>query len=82
MPRPRDDGGGTVMVRTMFIVRPDGSADTASVVIEGTSDPEYRPAMVRVLARQRFAAPTVHGCPAWRRGDIVILGVRRGVIRP
>jgi hypothetical protein len=82
LPRPRADAGTTVLVRTRFIVRPEGTADTATVVVEGASDPNYRQAMVRLLARQRFEVPMVQGCPVSGRGDFTVLGIPARSVQP
>ena len=81
-PRPPRDAVGGVPVWTRFIVRPDGTADTATVLVEGTQDLNYRRAMVRLLTRERFEVPTVQGCLVWGRGDIMVVGIPVTRVRP
>lgn len=76
-PPPPRDGQPGVPVRTVFLVRPDGFVDTASVAHSGTADDGYRRAMTRTLASVRFNRAIVDGCPVWGRGDIQLLGVSR-----
>ena len=55
-----------------FLVRPDGLADTSSVMIGGAADPEFLRSAVAFAAQSRFMPAQSQGCPVLSRYNLVI----------
>lgn len=55
------------VIHSSVLVRPDGGADTTTVVVIGTADSAYRRDFTRTMARIPFLAPMVNGCAVWGR---------------
>ena len=66
-------------VRTSFLVRPDGTGDTASVVITGTDDARFRSDAIALVSRVVLAPAEIDGCPVWSQTAIV--SYRTGTVR-
>jgi hypothetical protein len=55
-----------------FLVRPDGMADTSTVVVSGASDPEFVRSAVAFAAESQFEPAQSHGCPMMSKYDLVL----------
>jgi hypothetical protein len=55
-----------------FLVRPDGLADTSTVVISGASDPEFLRGAVAFAAESQFVPAQSHGCPMMSKYNLVV----------
>jgi hypothetical protein len=55
-----------------FLVRPDGLADTSTVLVSGGSDPEFLRGAVAFAAGSRFVPAQVQGCPMISKYDLVV----------
>jgi hypothetical protein len=55
-----------------FLVRPDGLADTSTVLVSGASDPEFLRSAVALAAESRFVPAQTQGCPMLSRYDLVV----------
>lgn len=61
----------SVRLRIAFLVRPDGSADTATVKIRGSSDARFRRDAMATVSRVSLTPAKVDGCPVWSRAEII-----------
>jgi hypothetical protein len=68
-----------VEVRFGFLVRPDGTVDTASGVISGTDDARFKRDAVKFASQLTFTPAVVDGCPVWSHEAIV--SVRGPIVR-
>lgn len=55
-----------------FLVRPDGLADTSTVLVSGASDPEFRRSAVAFAAESRFTPAQAQGCPMMSKYNLVV----------
>jgi len=55
-----------------FLVRPDGLADTSSVLVSGASDAEFLRSAVAFAAESRFVPAQAQGCPMMSKYNMVI----------
>ena len=55
-----------------FLVRPDGLADTNTVLVSGTSDPEFLRNAVAFAAESRFTPAQAQGCPMMSKYNLVV----------
>ena len=55
-----------------FLVRPDGLADTSTVVVSGASDPEFLRGAVAFAAESQFVPAQSHGCPMMSKYNLVV----------
>jgi len=55
-----------------FLVRPDGLADTSSVLVSGASDAEFLRSAVAFAAESRFVPAQAQGCPMMSKYNLVI----------
>ncbi len=55
-----------------FLVRPDGQADTSTVLVSGASDPEFVRSAVAFAAESRFVPAQSQGCPMMSRYSLVV----------
>jgi hypothetical protein len=55
-----------------FLVRPDGLADTSTVLVSGASDPEFRRSAVAFAAESRFMPAQAQGCPMMSKYNLVV----------
>jgi hypothetical protein len=55
-----------------FLVRPDGVADTTTVLVSGTTDREFARSAVAFAADSRFVPAQLQGCPMLSRYDLVV----------
>ena len=55
-----------------FLVRPDGLADTSTVMIGGATDPEFLRTAVAFAAQSRFMPGQSQGCPVLSRYNLVL----------
>jgi hypothetical protein len=55
-----------------FLVRPDGLADTSTVLVSGASDPEFLRSAVAFAAESRFVPAQSQGCPLMSKYDLVV----------
>jgi hypothetical protein len=55
-----------------FVVKPDGMADTSSVLVGGASDPEFVRSALAFAAQSRFAPAQVQGCNVVSRYNLVV----------
>ena len=67
------------LIHSSVLIRPDGSADTTTIVVIGTADSAYLRDFTRTMARIPFVAPMVNGCAVWGRYWLQI--ERSGVYR-
>jgi hypothetical protein len=55
-----------------FLVRPDGLADTNTVLVSGASDPEFVRSAVAFAAESRFVPAQSQGCPMMSKYNLVV----------
>ena len=55
-----------------FLVRPDGLADTSTVLVSGASDPEFVRSAVAFAAESRFIPAQAQGCPMMSKYNLVL----------
>ena len=55
-----------------FLVRPDGLADTSTVLVSGASDPEFLRGAVAFAAESRFVPAQAQGCPLMSKYNLVV----------
>ena len=55
-----------------FLVRPDGLADTTTVLVSGTTDREFARSSVAFAAESRFVPAQSQGCPMLSKYDVVV----------
>jgi hypothetical protein len=55
-----------------FLVRPDGLADTSTVLVSGASDPEFLRSAVAFAAESRFVPAQSQGCPMMSKYNLVV----------
>jgi hypothetical protein len=55
-----------------FLVRPDGLADTSTVLVSGASDPEFLRSAVAFAAESRFMPAQAQGCPMMSKYNFVL----------
>jgi hypothetical protein len=55
-----------------FLVRPDGMADTSTVLVNGASDPEFLRSAVAFAAESRFVPAQSQGCPMMSKYNLVV----------
>jgi len=55
-----------------FLVRPDGLADTSTVLVSGASDPEFLRSAVAFAAESRFEPAQRQGCPMMSKYNLVV----------
>jgi hypothetical protein len=55
-----------------FLVRPDGLADTSTVLVSGASDPEFLRGVVAFAAESRFVPAQSQGCPMMSKYNLVV----------
>jgi len=55
-----------------FLVRPDGLADTSTVLVSGASDPEFLRSAVAFAADSRFIPAQARGCPMMSKYNLVV----------
>jgi hypothetical protein len=55
-----------------FLVRPDGMADTSTVLISGASDPGFVRSAVAFAAESRFVPAQAQGCPMMSKYNLVV----------
>jgi hypothetical protein len=55
-----------------FLVRPDGLADTSTVLVSGASDPEFLRSAVAFAADSRFMPAQAQGCPMMSKYNLVV----------
>ena len=55
-----------------FLVRPDGLADTSTVLVTGASDPEFLRSAVAFAAESRFEPAQSQGCPMMSKYNLVV----------
>jgi hypothetical protein len=55
-----------------FLVRPDGLADTTTVLVSGASDPEFVRGAVAFAAESRFVPAQSQGCPMLSKYNLVV----------
>ena len=66
-------------MRVAFLVRPDGTVDTATVAIAGTDDARFRRDAMKFVSHITLAPAQIDGCPVWSREAID--AVRTGIVR-
>jgi hypothetical protein len=55
-----------------FLVRPNGLADTSTVLVSGASDPEFVRSAVAFAAESRFVPAQAQGCPLMSKYNLVV----------
>jgi hypothetical protein len=55
-----------------FLVRPDGLADTSTVLVSGASDPAFLRSAVAFAAESRFVPAQARGCPLMSKYNLVV----------
>ena len=55
-----------------FLVRPDGMADTSTVLVSGASDPAFVRSAVAFAAENRFVPAQSQGCPMMSKYNLVV----------
>jgi hypothetical protein len=55
-----------------FLVRPDGLADTSTVLVSGASDPQFLRSAVAFAAESRFVPAQSQGCPMMSKYNLVV----------
>ena len=55
-----------------FLVRPDGMADTSTVLVSGASDPEFLRSAVAFAAESQFMPAQSQGCPMMSKYNFVL----------
>jgi len=55
-----------------FLVRPDGMADTSTVLVSGASEPDFLRRAVAFAAESRFVPAQSQGCPMISKYDLVV----------
>jgi hypothetical protein len=55
-----------------FLVRPDGLADTSTVLVSGASDPGFLRSAVAFAAGSRFVPAQAQGCPMMSKYNLVL----------
>jgi hypothetical protein len=55
-----------------FLVRPDGLADTSTVLVSGASDPEFVRSAIAFAAESRFTPAKAQGCPMMSKYNLVV----------
>jgi hypothetical protein len=55
-----------------FLVRPDGLADTSTVLVSGASDPQFLRSAVAFAAESRFVPAQSQGCPMMSKYSLVV----------
>ena len=55
-----------------FLVRPDGLADTSTVLVSGASDPQFLRRAVAFAADSRFIPAQAQGCPMMSKYNLVV----------
>jgi hypothetical protein len=55
-----------------FLVRPDGLADTSTVVVSGASDPEFVRSAMAFAAESQFEPAQSQGCPMMSKYNLVV----------
>jgi hypothetical protein len=55
-----------------FLVRPDGLADTSTVLVSGASDPAFLRSAVAFAADSRFIPAQTRGCPMMSKYNLVV----------
>jgi hypothetical protein len=55
-----------------FLVRPDGLADTSTVLVSGSRDPEFARSAVAFAAESRFVPAQLQGCPMLSKYNLVV----------
>jgi hypothetical protein len=55
-----------------FLVRPDGLADTSTVLVSGASDPEFVRSAIAFAAESRFTPAQAQGCPMMSKYNFVV----------
>jgi hypothetical protein len=55
-----------------FLVRPDGLADTSTVLVSGASDPQFLRSAVAFAADSRFIPAQAQGCPMMSKYNLVV----------
>jgi hypothetical protein len=55
-----------------FLVRPDGLADTSTVLVSGARDPEFVRSAVAFAAESRFVPAQLQGCPMLSKYNLVV----------
>ena len=61
-----------------FVVRPDGMADTSTVIITGASDPQFARSAIQFATESRFTPARISGCNVLSRYNVVVKGRPRG----
>jgi hypothetical protein len=72
LPRPPAVFGPGDSAYAQFLVRPDGLADTSTVLVSGASDPEFLRSAVAFAAEGRFVPAQAQGCPMMSKYNLVI----------
>jgi hypothetical protein len=73
LPRtPAMVGGPGDSTYVEFLVRPDGMADTSTVLVSGASDPEFRRSAVAFAAESQFMPAQAQGCPMMSKYNFVL----------
>jgi hypothetical protein len=67
------------IVRALFLVRPDGTADTTQAVVEGYDGERFRHDMFVFVSQNPVVPAMVDGCPVWGRSDVTIQSL--GIVR-
>lgn len=57
-----------------FVVRPNGIADTSTVIITGESDPRFIRSAIQFAMESRFAPARISGCNVLSRYNVVVKG--------
>ena len=55
-----------------FLVRPNGLADTSTVMVSGASDPEFVRSAAAFAAESRFVPAESEGCPTMSKYNLVV----------
>lgn len=79
-PRPPTDAQSGVPVTASIALLPNGSLDSASFRVTGTTDTGYRGRALDFLSRQKWIPATVAGCTVPSRATLISMPV--GFIRP
>jgi hypothetical protein len=61
-----------------FVVRPDGLADTTSVIITGPSDPQFERSAMMFVTESQFTPARIANCYVLSRYNLVVKGRPRG----
>jgi hypothetical protein len=72
LPQPPAVLGPGDSAYVQFLVRPDGFADTSTVLVGGATDPEFVRGAVAFAAESRFVPAQSQGCPMMSKYNLVI----------